>query len=881
MAKIVGIIVLILHSFVAFSQQHEQLLDLKSLLKNLSNKYQIHFAYPTPLINNIKIHYSEENFRTLDEELNHYLSLNDIEYQKMNTSHIMLRKKIKKETSNDFIIQGKIVDTLSQHPIPYCGIYLTDFSISTMTDENGHFKLRLPYSKKDKSIIVSLLGYKEKMLSVQNLVNPTTVILSETEEELSEVIITYVAPFSSIINKEGNVEVNKAIMDLNKSAAPRGNDINATIQLLPGVNAHEDNDAGLKIRGGNSEETMVILDEMPLYNATHYYGFFNAVNAEYIDHMQLYKNNLPIEYQGGISGLLKLNSKNIIADTSNLTLSSNSFMSSAIADIKLNDNMGFILGGRSTYGTINLGMGVNNTSTMIEKFQQNNTQVNAIVPQYHFYDLNGKLNTKLNNNILTSFNFYESHDDMNALTEIKVKNTNFGEELKKDLLAENKVNRGASINSTYLLNNQSSFKISLHHSIYQWDKNIESSIQNFSSNTTNTFSNAINSSSYLNSSGVKLYLDQNETGALNKIGIEYINYRSENNQVTGDSSAFYNKVGGNLFNIFNEYHLKLVGFDIRPAYRLSYFTSNGKSNYFVSPQLYTIKQLTKNSYIKASTSINNQFIREINFEDPFGQQIFITSLSDLKNIPVSRSWNSMIGYNISKKNVFFDIELWYKKTMGAVSLFPDAPPIRQRSEMTMGGPPPIPTAITYSLITGERKAKGVDVMIGFQNSKLTSWISYTLSKTQDRYERLYEGLWFSAPNDRRHQLKLSNNLTVKKFNFSVNYFFSSGKPYLAYELVEGKIRNDKQNRDQIKHLPEYHRVDIGAIYNFKILKKETQLGFSVFNLFNRQNLNFLQYNYKIPGEPQNGGPQPNQNLTLGTTYGLINRLISFEFKIKI
>ena len=100
-------------------------------------------------------------------------------------------------------------------------------------------------------------------------------------------------------------------------------------------------------------------------------------------------------------------------------------------------------------------------------------------------------------------------------------------------------------------------------------------------------------------------------------------------------------------------------------------------------------------------------------------------------------------------------------------------------------------------------------------------------------------------------------------------------------MVDGKLRNDKKNRDQIKYLPEYHRVDIGIAYNFKILKKETQLGISVFNLFNRQNLNFLQYNYKIPGVPQNGGSQPNQNLTLGTTYGLVNRLVSFEFKIKI
>lgn len=114
------------------------------------------------------------------------------------------------------------------------------------------------------------------------------------------------------------------------------------------------------------------------------------------------KNTLPVECQGGISGLLKLSSKKIITDTSNLALSSNSFMSSAIADVRINNNIGLTIGGRSTYGNINLGMGINNTNTMIEKFQQNNTQFNAIIPDYHFYDLNAKLNTKWRNNLFTT-----------------------------------------------------------------------------------------------------------------------------------------------------------------------------------------------------------------------------------------------------------------------------------------------------------------------------------------------------------------------------------------------------------------------------------------------------------------------------------------------
>lgn len=881
MAKIAGIFVLILHSFVAFSQQPGDVLNLKSLLIRLSNKYQIHFAYPSSLINNVTIQYREENFATLDEALNHYLSVSDIEYQKVNSSHIMLRKKVNQAASTDVTINGKIVDSLTQQPITYCGIYLSDFSTSTMTDENGNYKLTLPYPNKDKTIIFSLLGYKEKSIPVHKLINHSKVTLSSSEESLSEVVITYIAPFSSIINKDGTIELDKAFIDLNKAAGARGSDISASIQLLPGITAHEDNNAGLKIRGGNAEETMIILDEMPLYNATHYYGFFNAVNADYVNHFQLYKNNLPIEYQGGISGLLKLNSNNIIADTSSFTLSSNTFMSSAIAELKLNKNIGLMLGARTTYGDIKLGTGINNTNTMIEKFQQSNTQFNAIIPDFSFYDFNGKLNTKLSNKFLASFNYYGSKDNTKASTQIYVKKPNFGSELKDDLLEENKVNKGVSINSTYLLNSQSSLKLSMHHSTYEWNKNIESNIQNLTTNSNNIFSNTNNSYAFLKSSGVKMFLDQNQTSVLNQIGIEFTKYHSQNNQSNVDSSIFNSIIDGNLLNIFNEYHIQLGNFDIRPAYRLSLYSTNGQSKLFASPQLYSTYQLSKNNYLKFSTSINNQFIREINFEDPFGQQNFITSISDLNSIPVSQSWNNMIGYNFSKNNIFFDVEFWHKNTSGAASLLPDAPPIRERGYTNMSGPPASPGPLSYSLITGERKARGVDVMAGFQHSILTSFLSYTLSKTQDRYARLYEGLWFSSPNDRRHQLKLSNNLTVKKFNFTLNYFFSSGKPYLAYEMVDGKMRKDKQNRDQIKHLPEYHRVDFGAVYHFKVLKKETQIGFSIFNLFNRQNLNLLQYNYKIPGEPQNSGPQPNHNLTLGTTYGLINRLVSFDFKIKL
>jgi hypothetical protein len=199
----------------------------------------------------------------------------------------------------------------------------------------------------------------------------------------------------------------------------------------------------------------------------------------------------------------------------------------------------------------------------------------------------------------------------------------------------------------------------------------------------------------------------------------------------------------------------------------------------------------------------------------------------------------------------------------------------------MATPSPSPP-ILYNLIVGKRKSYGSDFMMGFKDKFYTGWIAYTLSKTQEQYKELYDNAWFSSTNDRRHQLKLANNFQIKKFNFTTNYIFTSGRPYLAYEMVDTKLRGDKNNRDQIRFLPEYHRVDVGLTYSFSMLKKETLLGFSVFNLFDHENLNFIQYNYKIPRE-NGGGPNPpgGNNLTLGTTYGLVNRLVSFDFKIRL
>ena len=163
----------------------------------------------------------------------------------------------------------------------------------------------------------------------------------------------------------------------------------------------------------------------------------------------------------------------------------------------------------------------------------------------------------------------------------------------------------------------------------------------------------------------------------------------------------------------------------------------------------------------------------------------------------------------------------------------------------------------------------------------TSWLSYTLSKSTSQFNEINAGQPFLAQNDRRHQLKWVNAYQWKNWQFSMDYIFASGRPYLDLTQVNSgfRSRNFLPLSDRLNRLPDYHRMDIGIRYNWPIKAKfDFEVGLSVFNVFNRQNVKYRQFIYAI--EPPFNKRDKLNSSVIGTDFGLLDRQLNFNVLLR-
>jgi len=154
-----------------------------------------------------------------------------------------------------------------------------------------------------------------------------------------------------------------------------------------------------------------------------------------------------------------------------------------------------------------------------------------------------------------------------------------------------------------------------------------------------------------------------------------------------------------------------------------------------------------------------------------------------------------------------------------------------------------------------------------------------LSESINRFPAIQRNDAFPSQDDRRHQLKWVNTMKLGRFNFSMNYIYSSGRPYTDFSRLDQRTdRRILRAMDRISRLPSYHRIDLSASYPFTLGRFQGSLGISVFNLTDNQNVKFLQYIYSLPIERP--GQNLPRNLVIGNETGLIDRTFNLDFKVE-
>ena len=855
--------------------------SLEQLFVDLEKEYGVRFSYATESIENKEINVNFKN-ESIDEVMDYLLADEKMEY-KIVADNILIRKKSDYESEKNVSykkslhIRGKIVGGNEQEEaLPFATIFINNSSIGTYTDEEGNFDLEIPANYKNENLTIRYLGYKEVSYKIQELEEEILFISLENDPfSVDEVIV---------VNRQKPVRIDKlknsmgfvsSQLDVHTSGLA-GADLTRQIQLLPGVAAFDDASADIKIRGCQSGETLMILDGMSIYNASHYYGIFSSMNSAFIDTVNVYKNVFPLEFSGKTGGIVELLSSKKQVEKVKLDAEVNFLTASAIAKIPVSRKSMLTVAGRSTIKD------VSNTQfntvaptalpDSIEQSLQDPIAGQRTNPNFNFWDINAKFQSQLSKTDFLNVNFFKSEDYFTNTYKRKINDKNKKDAINLDASEdETWSNLAGSIVYNKQFLNRLKISSRLSFTEYKNDADISYKIDQKEDgrNTPQLKLNA-KQANHLMDIDADLHADLRIGENAFQVGIAAIRHDIKYNFDENDQKQIRDDDVVNEASTYMGYSLSLrQKFHLNTGLRATYYDK--LEEVFFSPRISVNFDLTKNIFLKSGYSYYQQFIRGFQHEyrgETKSLWINAGSKFDDTKIPVLESQNFMLGGVVVFKGLSLDVEFYHKEMEGLIEYTVSNPGSRSSSN---------DRGREYKTFIGDGYSQGVDFLLSTGYKKYNSYLVYTLSKTEQRYGKINDGDYFPTEDDRRHQLKWINSYKVGDFLFGANFIYASGKPYTDIEqLREDCNIEEVDSEKRFRYLPDYKRLDLCVLYETSLFGINSKFTFSIFNVLNNQNIKYIQ-NINSIGQ-QDGKPIYN---VIGSESSLLNRTYNISIRIGI
>ena len=737
------------------------------------------------------------------------------------------------------VLSGYVTDVETNETLIGVNIILPELNLGTTKNEYGFYSINLP--KGQQQLLISYLGF-ENYLKELTLTQDLTlnVKLNPEAELLDEVIVS--DNVEQLNLKSPQMSVNSlAISTIKKMPAVLGEvDIIKSITLLPGVTNGGEGASGFNVRGGAADQNLILLDEAIIFNSSHLFGFFSVFNPDAIKDIKLYKGGIPANYGGRASSVLNIYQKDGNSNNFNAQGGVGLISSRLLLEGPLKKEKGsFLVGGRSSYAHLFL--------PLVESVEDNKA---------YFYDLNTKLSYTLDdkNNLFLSGYFGRDVFDIANLF-----NNAYG-------------NSVANFRWNHLFSNKLFSNLSLIYSDY--DYRLDFSFADFEWNSSIVnFNFKYDFKHYLNE---KIKLEYGVNSIYYKFDPGLIEPTKEDSQVQTNKltdkyaleSALYTGVNYQLSPKTSfQFGARLSNF-IRLGQKLNTYANGTPLLYNSALKLYQGASHIGETNFKRGTVLKNFF----NFEPRVA-----LAYQNKPSQSFKLSYNRMVQYLhlISNTNSPTPIDIWapsgtfidpqlldqfavgYFKTFNSnrfnLELEVFHKTIQNRLDYIDGAELIANNAIEQVLLNGEARAKGLEFLFRKNEGKLTGWMAYTLSRSEQRTPGrtpeevgINNGNWYFTPYDKTHDISITTNYDFnKKWDFSANFLFQTGQPitypeaqyrFLNFSIPNFETRNSSR-------LPNYHRLDLSAIYtpNRKNKAFSGQWVFSVFNAYNRKNAASIRF----------------------------------------
>lgn len=769
---------------------------------------------------------------------------NVAENSEENKSLKIIGKESKEKEGTLYEINGLVSNKISGEPIANAVIRIPQKNIVITTDNNGFYKVKLPYGK--YSVEIVSMGYKKTRHNIMVYNNGIVdFTINESITELNEIIVEAKSD-KNIKNTTTGVtsfnmeEVKNVPMVLGER------DILKVATTLPGIKTTGEGSSGVNVRGGKEDQNLFLLDNATIYNPTHFFGFFSSINPYVINNAEIYKASIPVEFGGRIASVFDIqtkkgNTEKITGEggigpvTSNITLS--------IPIVKNKSSL--LVGGRATY------------SDWVLKLVDNEKIKNSGAS---FYDLFLKYNHKITQKTDIEAIAYYSDDKFNLSIDSTYNYSNrvlgfkikhyFNENSNADLgitNSEYKFNigyNGNNLNSfdfDYKVNEtklffKGSYNLKKKHKI---SYGINSTLYNINPGTfqPNDENSILAYKSVNKEKGLEnaVFLSNNFT--LNDklsltAGLRFSNFLAlgEGTQRQYNDNAPINDENvNNVIDYKNNETIKTYnGLEYRLALRyLLNETLSLKMSYDTNYQY--LHKLSTNT---TQSPTDTWKLSDLNIKPTFGQQATIGLYKNFKGTP----------YEVS-------LETYYKKSSNFLDY-------KTGAELILND------YIETEVIQGEGKAYGIEFLLKKTSGRLNGWLGYTYSRTlvkldsQFPEEVVNNGKYFPANFDKPHDLSLILNYKfTKRYSISSNFIYQTGRP-ITYPIGSYEYGGAQytlySDRNQFR-IPDYYRLDIGFNIegNHKIKKLAHSFwNISIYNVLGRNNpysIYFVTEDGKIKG----------------------------------
>ncbi|MBP6128059.1 carboxypeptidase-like regulatory domain-containing protein [Flavobacterium sp.] len=712
---------------------------------------------------------------------------------------------------------------------------------TSLTNEYGFYSISLPKGEYKIEInSLSFDGFSEVISLESN--TKKDLFLIEKSNEIEQVVVAGNSKKLQIDKPE--MSVNKlTISQIKSMPAILGEvDVIKSILTLPGVTNAGEGQSGFNVRGGAADQNLILLDEATIYNSSHLFGFFSVFNADAIKDLKLYKGGIPARFGGRVASVLDIYQKEGNSKKFGMNGGIGLISSRILAEGPIvKDKGSFLVAGRSSYAHLFLKLADNNNTA-------------------YFYDLNTKINYKLNENNNLFLSGYFGRDVFSLNNQFINTYGNSVLNVRWNHLFNDKLFSNASfIYSDYY------YGLTLDFIGFNW----ESGIKNY--NFKYDFKHYVSDSYKLFYGANAIYYDFNpgriepidanssinEKQLAKKHAFEPAFYIDAEQKLTDKLSVNYGlrysmfyRLGEQTMNIYANnqpvtYDADLGIYEKATPVDKKYYGKNETIANFgnLEPRIALAYTINDNQSVKASYNRMSQYLHLIsNTQSPTPLDIWTPSDNFLKPQILDQF---AVGYfkNLKNGDYTLEVESFYKMVKNRLDYIDGADLIANE-------------AIEQVVLAGKTRAYGLEIMAKKNVGKLSGWISYTLSRSEQQTagrtpieSGINNGNWYKTGWDKTHNIYVTGSYKLnQKWSFGSIFTYQTGQPVTfptAQYQYQGINVPVYSNRNQ-DNLPAYHRIDVSATLNptkNKGRKWQGEWVFSVYNLYGRKNaasINFRQ-----------------------------------------